>query len=243
MVLTLAKVNADAASAINTLTSMVGDADKANVNYNAHLKDTADSLAKAKLAADAFLTSLDTAGDKGAFEKASDQWLKNIDTIVAKYDALIKAGDSVADAQAFMSAAFDKNDVSLNRQNDAILASIDVTDKLNAKFEEEISGLKGVGVEQDIEHHYLKDLEVAQTAWTAAMGTSIPMTDEYKASIHALSAEHAIEIDNAKEAAQIEKQWEGIATSGFNSVGSAIAEFRHHWRHQNVEGLWQRAHR
>lgn len=57
------------------------------------------------------------------------------------------------------------------------------------------------------------------------MGEAVPMTQEYTDRIHQLSEAHVLELDAAKKAVEIQKQWQQIAVSGFDAVGNSIAQF------------------
>jgi hypothetical protein len=212
--------------ATDDVTSSFDRATNGAAQYNGHVKDTAAALDATRLSNQKFLDSLDGVGDQyGQLGKDTDTYVAHIDDILTRYDKLIKEGASVAEANAFLTAALEKNDDAFARENETIQISIEVADRLNQKFKEQLDSIKGVSREMQIDKQYTQDLAIAEAALVKAYGPGAQASEEYKQALHDLAAAHVDEMNAAKQAADVERQWQGIVASGFDSVGKTIADF------------------
>jgi hypothetical protein len=221
----VASAKADAA-AVQSVGEKSTAAGTAVLDYNAKVKDTAAALDAARLSNQKFLDSLDGVGDQyGQLGKDTDTYVAHIDDILDRYNKLIQEGASVAEANAFLTAALNKTDDAYARQNETIQTTVSVTDQLNRKFEEQLDSIKGVSLQMQIDKQYTQDLAIAEAALVKAYGPGTEASEEYKQALYDLAAAHVSEMNAAKQAADVEKQWQGIVASGFDSVGKTIADF------------------
>jgi ribosomal protein L12E/L44/L45/RPP1/RPP2 len=213
------------AAALRKAGEEAGHAGTALDGFNAHIQSGTDKTEHAREAFEKYIDALNNAG-LGKFDKQFQEYLGHVDSAHDLYLRAREAGLSFEEATKLETSALNANNDALARQDNLLNAGVaEALNKITLKYREQIDGLKGVTREQEIEKQYLQDLATFQAAWTKAMGDGVPVTDEMKQKLHELAAAHTDEIDAAKKSAEVEKQWQQIAVSGFDSVGNSIAQF------------------
>lgn len=223
------KSNEEWATSARDQTNALYGVSAASDDAGEHQKQLGDMLGQTQQKAqavreefDKFIASLSAIG-LSQFDAEWQKYLNHVDQAHDLYLKAREAGLSFAEATELETKALNANNDALARQSDEMNAHLaDAIDKINRKYQEQIDGLKGLGIQQEIEKQYLQDLATFQAVWTKAMGDGVPVTEEMKQKIHDMAAAHVEEIDALKQSQAQLKEWQTIATNAFDQAFQAI---------------------
>ncbi len=229
-----ARVNAAAASSIGTLTKMVQQANAAQVSYNASVKagkDFTEEAAKGLESLQATVTKLtEVAGDDAS--KAWTTYVGAIQKLDEEYAKAILNTGNLAQAQLLLKAGIDGVTATYQR-NLAIAQSLALVkqdegtkvQQLIGQYQQEDAALSQNATERERVTAEISAHKAMLEAIQATIKAGHPLTQQEIDDLFALAKAHADETVAAKANEEALKQWQSIASSGFDSVANSIAGF------------------
>lgn len=158
-------------------------------------------------------------------EAVDDPFQKALDEMQAGLDANAKAAEKAAidgaDVTEVLKAWAAQDQVVIDttiKRTAAIKDSSDVIADLNTKLAEDVRLSTLDGLQKETERQY-------QEALNEAVKNHITLTDADKATILQSIQTTNLQIEANKRAIEVQKQFIGIASSGFDSLGKSIADF------------------
>lgn len=219
---------------VKQYTNTVQKADAAQVHYNASMKD--HSADAAKLAEelgkyDEFLDSL-SANIDGPYAAAQDKFNATMDKGVTAIVSMMGKGMLLEQAMELLNITIDKGTAAMDKSIADDYVKHDAADSLIQKIMDENNALLAQTDAQKAAAEITKiaaaNMLTLHDVYGEAHNTIQEVTDAnakltpvLQQQIEALLAQQ----DAIKKSQQVQKEWQGIMTNGFDSVGKDIADF------------------